>query len=399
MVCRLGSKFPLPAIAGSSLKPLGLLCLRMPESTRTDARLAHARSQNQRRSPAIAVAFMLATLAGLSGCTDQATSTVDLGEPNHTITDPRDLSYLANATPGSHIHDYWGGRSSIRLLEVSWNNNSWACSSCPEGMPFAAVRPPQGLIVPQGTKWVNGTFTIAPGPDDNFERLELWYRTAADTEFRLGGPLESGKPFSIDSSKEQNDPPHYVLSLWQFSVRAYGAGRINASGDMSWSVDAMRGLPLEPYPPHPDRWQGATELRLLDVTGSTLLVRQMNAPVLGQGRSCTNGCPQLMGLPAGIVVPFDAARVVVRLELDGGLPAGVSVFFHGSNTWNLTRPAGHMGSLPNETIYEIELQPGMGDSPYAPNSLWEFLVWLDQPQPAFQAWSGQYRIEAHAFKD
>lgn len=44
----------------------------------------------------------------------------------------------------------------------------------------------------------------------------------------------------------------------------------------------------------------------------------------------------------------------------------------------------------------LELQPSMGDSAYAPEGLWEF--WPDQPQPAFQGWNGQYRLERRAFK-
>lgn len=344
--------------------------------------------------------FLLTLLAALpalalAGCAEDPDPAPAEGEEVGVITDPRDL--LNGTAPGSHIHDYWGGRGQVTVLDESWEGSRWSCGGCSTGgMQFADTRPAEGAIVPQGTRWVNGTFTI-DDPDHQYTGLELWVKTAQDVELRRWGPLESGVPFSIETTQEANDPPHYVLSLWQFAVVALGGDQVTAGGSMAWSVEAVRGLPLVPYPPHPDRWGSATELDLLQDGGGTQLTYVLEVPEYGTNINCNNGCPGLHTLPSGTVVPHDTGRVEVRLRVTEGAPAGLGLWVHGADTWEFTRVEGAMAT-PGETLYTIPIEGSMADSPYAPQSLWEFQVWLDQPQPHLQAWSGQYSIEVRALR-
>ncbi|MFA5944146.1 MAG: hypothetical protein WC876_06745 [Candidatus Thermoplasmatota archaeon] len=344
----------------------------------------------------LAAPLLVALLAGCSDSTNpDAIPEADIG----VITDPRDTSYLQNGSlaAGSHIHDYWGGRERVDIL-ASTASGSWSCSGCTDGMQFFSARPDEGLIVPQGTKWVNGTFTHRSDGEDQFTGFELWVKTAQDSEPQLQGALQSGVPFSINTTQGENDPPHYVLSLWVFEVKALGGSDRHIGGEFELNAAAVRGLPLVPYPPHPDRWNGATELDLLSDSGASELTYQMEDPRGGTSITCASGCPGRHLLPNGTVIPFNTDRVEVRLTIGDGLPVGLGLWFHGGDTWSETKATGELVA-PGETLFTIPIEGAMADSPYAPQSLWEFQVWLDQPQPTLQAWRGEYTIEVFAFKD
>lgn len=331
----------------------------------------------------------------LAGCADSAPP--DEGNaPVSVITDPRDL--LNGTAPGSHIHDYWGGRESVKVLESSDGPNSASCTDCAEGMRFNTERPAEGAIVPQGTAWVNGTFTLESDGRDQYGAIELWVKTAQDSEPWLWGEIRSGEQFSIPSSQERNDPPHYVLSLWEFELHTIGATDMHIGGTYHWNIDAVRGLQLLPYPPHPNRWGDATELDLLSATGSTNLTYQVDLPAYGTEIFCTGSCPWTHRLNDGAVVPHDTSRIEATLTLSGGVPAGLGLWFHAADTWEQTKAEGAPAS-PGRIVYTIPIEGSMADSPYAPQSLWEFEVWLDQPQQPVQAWSGEYTLTIRALRD
>jgi hypothetical protein len=335
-------------------------------------------------------------VAALAGCANPGEPPADAADEASVITDPRDTSYLQNGSmaAGSHIHDYWGGRDRVQVLQD--DGDLWSsCSGggCADGMFAGFARPDEGIIVPQGTKWVNGTFNFTADGAQDFTKLELWVKTAMDSEAKPFATLVPGQPFSFESSQDQNDPPHYVLSLWEFRVMAFGsADSVEIKGSYEWSVEAVRGLPLVPYPPHPDRWEGKTELLLLEDEASALLYQETD-----HSRSCyvaTGRCPGAHDLPDGVVVPFDTSRLEVRI---GGVFPTLSLSFHGADTWNLTAVEGTMGTA--ELVFDVPLGPGVPDSPYAKQSLWSFVVGLDQPQPGDQTWTGTYTITVRAFKE
>jgi hypothetical protein len=343
--------------------------------------------------PALAVALGMAG-AGLAGCSSSPGAQED-AEPVAEITDPRDTSYLGNDQV-AHVHNYWGGQDRVTVLDVEGGPFAASCQGCgDEGMTFSWQRPDEGDIVPQGTAWVNGTFTFEEEGENLYDSFELWVKTAADASSSRWGPIESGVPFSINTTQEQNDPPHYVLSLWEFEVRALGGDEIQVSGSASWSVEAVRGLPLVPYPPHPDRWNGAAELDLLQDTQSSELTYYQEVPYTGY--TCHSGCPRTHSLPDGVVVPFETQEVVVTLSITDGIPAGLGLWYHGADTWEQVQAEGE-SSQQGTWTYTIPVEGSMADSPYAPQSLWEFRVWLDQPQPGLKAWRGTYTIEVVAYR-
>lgn len=349
--------------------------------------------------PGLLLALLVA--AALSGCASPPRGDGQAADDVPVITDPRDYSYLQNATPGSHIHDYWQGRDRVTVLDATGGSFTSSCTGCgPDGMLFSTQLPKDGVIVPQGARWLNGTIGFTPDGENTWKRLELWVRTAADNEARPWGNITPGAPFSLETTNEQDDPPHYVLSLWEFSLKAFGDGDdVQVSGSLAWSLEAVRGLPLVPYPAHPDRWNGATELDLLDETTSSMLSYTEQDPVSGgQSTSCYSGCPGRHRLGDGVVVPFDTATVEVRLSYGAGVPTGLGVSYHGSDTRSMTKLTGTTES-PGVTLYTIKPEPGETDSPYAKQSLWVFQVWFDEPGPLpLQAWSGEYTITVTALK-
>lgn len=338
----------------------------------------------------------------LSGCASSSDGNPDAADNPTVVTDPRDYSYLANATPGSHIHDYWQGRDRVTVLddEVGPFSSSCSGSGCGDGMTFITRAPEDGIIVPQGTRWINGTITFAAEGENTWKRLELWVRTAEDAEPKRWGDVRPGEPFSIESTNEKNDPPHYVLSLWEFALRVYGQqDEVRIAGTLGIDVEAVRGLALVAYPPHPDRWQGATELDLLEETASSALTTYDANPVTGgHSYSCYSGCPATHRLGDGIIVPFETTRVEARLTYGPGLPAGLGLSVHGADTRSLSRVEGTQESS-GVVLFTIDLMPGMADSPYAKQSLWEFAVWMEYPNdPPVQAWSGEYTLQVKALR-
>lgn len=338
---------------------------------------------------ALAVLCLLASGCASPGGGGQASKSPDGVD---IITDPRDTAYLANATPGSHVHDYWGGRDVVDVLDVDGSVWSQCSGGCSDGMNGAWQRPEEGVIVPQGARWVNGTFGFRPGPENDATLYELWVKTAADPETKFLLNLTPGAPFSLEIQQEQDDPPHYVLSLWQFEVHAKGgAGGVTFRGDYKWDVTAARGWPLVPFPPHPDRWGGQTEMPLLDDEREAVLVYQTDATTACYGG--VTGCPGDHAMPDGVVVPHDADHVEVRLTT--AVPT-LGLAYHGADTWELKRIEGRLDGL--DQVFTIPLSETLGDSPYASQSLWEFRVLLDKPQPSAAAWAGSYTLKATAYK-
>lgn len=336
----------------------------------------------------------LATLASiLSGCAGPADEAPRQATDVPTITDPRDTAYLANATPGSHVHDYWGGRERVPVLDVEGEVWSSCSGGCGDGMAGANARPDEGVIVPQGARWVNGTFAFTPGAEHTAKKLELWVKTAADGDTKKVKDLTPGEPFSIEVAQEQDDPPHYVLSLWRFEVVAKGGpSEVTFRGEYSWDVEAVRGWPLVPYPPHPDRWGGADELPILAETRSATLAYQTDTTFSCYG-GAVGGCPGRHTVPDGVVIPHDADHVTARITTN--LPV-LGLAYHGADTWAMQRVEGRLEGA--EQVFDIPLSGTLGDSPYASQSLWEFRVLLEAPQPNAAAWAGTYTLTVTAHK-
>lgn len=335
----------------------------------------------------------------LAGCTS-APDPPAAGGTDSVITDPRDTAYLQAAEPGSHVHDYWEGRTQVTVVEDSSNI---ALSNC--GDDHCAIGfflPPEGTIVPQGTgrlqavaDWEDSEQSAvaqALGMGTAYTRVELWVRTAADGQALPVGTLEKGVPLTFNSTNEQDDPPHYVVSLWEFHLVFWndGSDSTTFSGTMDLKVEAFRTLPLVAFPPHRDQWNGSLELVLHESQGRA----QQTHAVLTY--ACTGGCLPSFGPADGIVVPFDAREVVVSfIPGAGATPVPVSLDFHGADTRTHATIQGQ--PLAEGVLFTIPIQAGMADSPYALQSLWEFRIRLDTPEGQGH-WQGDYRVQAKALR-
>jgi hypothetical protein len=290
--------------------------------------------------------------------------------------------------PGWHLHDYWNGEDRYTALDDEMET-MYTCSGC-DSMDLT-FRGDTNHIVPLGTSAIELTATWTDEGEPRHGVPELWVKTADEHEPSRVGALQSGVPFTFNTTNEHADPPHQVLSRWVWEVRFPAVDdEGHYSGKIRVYAEAIRGLEIPLFPPHPDLWGGKTEIALFEESVGPVLQREEE-----NSRSCYGGCLGWHVPGDGVIVPYDAAEVVVTLTYQPGLPAGLGIMAHGGDTWDM-QP--HEGSAaPLVTTFRVPVTAQTGDSPYAKQSLWEFRVWLDQPTPE-RAFVGGYTIKAVAVK-
>lgn len=338
--------------------------------------------------------LLLLTLSALAGCLGD-----DPASPDETggvvVSDPRDFSHLENKTgPGHHMHDYWGGKETRQVLRESLD-----CSSCtasdsgPDGVIMAGFDPTTDRIVPQGTASLHVTVTWDIKSGDHGE-VALYVRTANMSAPGFVTQIESGVATALDSTNDDNDPPHQRLSLWRFEVRALPPKGSDgaAIGDYQLKIDvvAERGLPIPYFPPHPDLWGESDEILLHERERD----RAYQVGLLG-GTACSPGCPVRFVPDEGLIVPYDAAYVEVVFEVTNGLPAAPTLALHGADTRE-TEVEEPFEEAPLRTVWRVDVTD-RADSPYAKNSLWAFEVSIVASDDVV-AWTGDYRVTATAVR-
>lgn len=348
--------------------------------------------------------FLCALGVLLSGCAGRAPASSSDEPAPDVITDPNDLSYLQNATPGSHAHDYWGGRTEVDVLDLETGGGTIQYAG--DHGVMASFQPPEGNIVPQGTGELEAMldWTISersgPLPDPlptKFTRIEVWVKTAIDGESRFVAVAEKGVPFRFNSTNEQDDPPHYTISLWEFDVVVWNEGGEDTtfSGTFHLVAKAFRTLPLVVFPPHPDQWNGASEIELAQFDMAVMLHTGL---VVTYG--CFGGCADTTFVPGdGLVVPYDTLEVLVTVTTDtASTPVPFLLQAHGSESRTLTDIPATRDEV-GEQFFRIPVLQGdlYGDSPYASQSLWQFRVHMSTPMDQ-GAWTGTYHVTAVATK-
>lgn len=337
----------------------------------------------------------------LSGCASSPGASADAPAGPAVVTDPRDLSYLQNGTPGSHVHDYWDGRTQVTLVDETADIALTSYGG--DHGPIGWFTPPDGTVVLQGTGRIEVTVSWEDAEQDAvgqtvgqgnaYTRLELWVKRANEEEAFPVGPLEKGVPLAFNSTNEQADPPHYTLSLWEFRVVFWndGADEVRFSGSITMKAEGFRTLPLVLFPPHLDRWNGTTQIVLREFTSTA------EETHLVLTYACTNGCLPWFGPDGDLVVPYDAREVQVTFTPSAqSTPVPVVLDYHGADSRSHATVAGQ--ALAGGTLlFSIVLEPGQADSPYAFQSLWDFRVRLDTPMEQ-GAWKGEYHVKAVALR-
>lgn len=351
--------------------------------------------------PIVVVSLVVVPLV-LAGCAEDVAPAAVPEEPEVIlVTDANDLESLANDSfmMAAHQHDYWGGKARLTVMDHVLAGDSCCTTIGSSGfrLDFA---PADGVVVPHGTSRVEVTVTWTDDHPALYEDPELWVQTAADSEMRLVGPLASGGMMVIETTDGDLDLPHQSLSAWRFGVQVAPKGGLvlteRSGGELRIFAEAVRGRDIPIYPPHPDLWGGKLALDLLQ-DEVPHQVWQGVVDEEGRSFSCFMGCwPRVHRAANGTVVPFDATtvEVIVDASPDPGFDFGLK--YHGADTRNFTdlAPASVEGS---KRTYLIPLVPGLGDSPYAAQSVWGFAMYAEKPER--DGWfAGSYTLSARALR-
>lgn len=335
----------------------------------------------------------------LAGCTDEPAPAENDDGPT-LVTDPRDLE--GGNSSGEHLHDYWGGQDRLTLHEEETSGGG-LISTC-NGFSWYVFQPDTDHTVIQGTEFVEITMDWQDEPTDHYSDPELWIRTAEDDAPHFVSAVEPGQTVVFETNNTANDLPHQQLSSWEFHWVLYPGEEADPNcnlwfhGDMTFRSEIVRGLEIPLYPGHPDRWDNATMLPVLDESKSVFLDQGTDEGGNGlclSGGGEDGGCFWENHRPSGgAVVPHDARTVEVRIVPANTGPFDIQFAYHDAATREMTTmdPTREDGDT---RIYVIDVGSG-GDGPYAKQSLWEFRVYPDQQTATYV--EGGYAITVETFK-
>lgn len=345
----------------------------------------------------LVVALLLVSL--LAGCADEPAPVTEDEEPT-LVTDPTDLE--AGNSSGEHLHDYWGGQDRLTLHDEEAGSGGGLISDC-GGYAWFVFRPDPDHTVIQGTASVEITLDWTDDEGSLYTDPELWIRTAKDDQAHFVADVEPGETVVFESTNAANDLPHQTLSAWEFHWVIHPGDDadpfcdLQFVGTMEFRSEIVRGLEIPLYPGHPDRWDNATEMLVLDETKSVFLDQGTDMEGNGlclSGDGEDGGCFWDDHRPSeGRVVPHDARTVEVTIT-HANDPFDIAFAYHGADTreWTPMEPTMEDGDT---RTYLIDVGAA-GDGPYAKQSLWEFRVVPDSAGDLYV--DGQYAITATALR-
>lgn len=305
------------------------------------------------------------------------------------------------------MHDYWEGKTEVDVIS-DYDSGSGSTTYGGQMGLMVNTRPEEGDIVPQGAGvieatvgWTLDNTTALPGrPVNRFTGIELWVKTASDATSHFVSAVENGVPLRFDVLQEQDDLPHYTISLWEFDIYAVNDNDDTTSFSGSFQLDvlAFKTLPLKPFPAHPDRWLGSTEIWLTELDGGTALALAPGPVPIGNSACVGGTCADYIFTPeAGVIVPYDASAVEVIVRTDPtSLPFSLVMQAHGADTRRMTDMTKESDSG-GTAVFRLDVDPGMGDSPYGTQSIWEFRIHVEGPNDV-GVWSGGFNLTAKALR-
>jgi hypothetical protein len=335
----------------------------------------------------------LAVVVLLAGCSSPSGDEAPVVDEPTVITRPDDF---ANSTAaGSHIHDYWGGKDRLTVVDLTHpgggEEGTGPGFASGQDVVVRTFQPESGHVVPQGTASVEVTFTWTDDQLDSYTDPMLWMKTAGQNATERIGPVVNGEMLAIEVGAPAADLPHQLLSAWVFELRMASPDPmpLRFKGSVSLKVDAVRGLPLPVFPAHPDHWQGQADLELVHAEGQLSYSEDT-----GDGGCNGMSCPQLIRPESGRIVPTDA--YLVRVEITTGGQQALELQYH-SGLQREFMVAEPTSEKPGLMVYEILVEHG-GDGPYATQSQWEFTVVPATTGPLRTAWFADYTFDAVAVK-
>lgn len=340
------------------------------------------------RLPAAALVILL-----LAGCSSAPAPDPAPAVGPDVITDP---TMGLNQT-GAHIHDYWGGKDRLVIIgdDAPADESGLGPGFATAGdLAVREFRPSSGHVVPQGTASVEVTFSWTDAEDglDQYSAPTAYVKTAGTNATERLGETENGGTLVLETGLPAADLPHQLLSAWVFELRmspAPDTGVLRFKGVVSVHVEAVRGLELPVFPPHPDHWAGADEIQLIQAEGQLAYWEDT-----GDGGSNGNAGPIVFTPASGAIVPGDASHVAVVVTYTGQFP--LELWFHSATARELA-VAEATASEPGKVTYELPAHDG-ADGPYATQSQWEFTVKPAANGPLRTAWFTDYTIMATAMR-
>lgn len=341
--------------------------------------------------PALLALLLSGLLAGCLGGDGPAAPAVATPDPI-LVTRPDDNAALAEGEMGWHLHDYWDGQDRRTAADAEVSTGGWDCDGC-DGIPLRFRGGPNQLV-PLGTAAIEVLLTWTTEGEQRYAAPELWVKRADEREPRFVALVESGVPVVFNTTNDEADPPHQVLSRWEYFLMLPAIQQeARTAGQFRLYAEAIRGRDIPLFPPHPDHWKGQAEIVLFEEGIDTAFQREN---VAEGARSCSGACLATHVPADGTIVPYDAAEVVVTLTYGPGLPATLGVRSHGGDTWDMA-PSTEEVTGPLTRVFRIPVTEATGDSPYAKQSLWEIEAWLDQPADE-RIFVGSYTLRAVAVK-
>lgn len=359
------------------------------------------------RAPRLVLATLLLLGLALSGCVaDEDGQDATTDDDPVVVTDPADYTYVDNETTAgrAHLHDYWGAETQMTVVEKTVDSSwTWGGDRFERALD---IRPDDGQVFPLGTGRIEATLSWTDSPTDVYGTVELFVKTANDTEPRFVQEIVNGETVGFDVDVDAADLPHQTLSSWIFSldyIRGENQEMMRYDGEVTLEAIAYKVHEIPLFPAHPDQWKNATEIDLLyDGHASTYAV-------YGPGRSSYCLSSNDTGEPScfythvprdGAIVPRDADHLTVVVEQDNELESYVTLGYHGADSRAFTEPEPE--SVDGGTwTYILPVSGSQGDGPYAKQSLWEFELYTNNPSPAgfTQAYRGEYTITVTVHKD
>lgn len=343
---------------------------------------------------------VLLVCAALAGCLTGDAPSDPAPEPAEAAGNGSGNATSLNASgagPGAHVHDFWGGRTELPLMEdavairaVDVRPNETSAEAlqiheCQRGEPVCVGQVTFGLpepasdddvrIVPPGTERVEVTVEWS---DPTITGVNVSYQTAARQFFRSAGSAESGETVVVAHPEMDRlplrwtDDGHASVSRWMFRLTAEGgdAPVAVANGTVDVTVQAFRmDGPLPKEPPHPD-WYNATSTYDL-VQFNESVSNSVQVGPFRTGRTSWTLHPE-NPVPPGTSFVYATVEVDNESPLQDVAPQEARLLYQigWAGDW---REAETAEAEDGEFVFRVPVSPRMADSTYScGSSVWRF---------------------------
>ena len=398
------------------------------------------------------LAVLILALPGLAGCISDAdapgvqlqasndTSLDDLAMPDNRTGDFNAFEETNVTETGAggvdHHHDYWLGRDRVEIFATSAmmdpRPHAFGLGDTPapryadvefnmppgalvfEGtstLEFTVSNPRRHACDPTGATWdAKNTCTDGSGfgtpalptvPDPAPPQLKLLYQHASSgrDEWTDAGPLTWGTPLVLALTPTMTDMPHATTSLWRYRVVSTTPA-LDSTLVFDAAATIVRGGDVPLWPPHPDFYATRASRVVYDGASSS-----------AEGGQAGN----LFGFEDGLVqetpgrlISYGTKSLHIWINVTGMRaapgqePTRWYLYFHNATgDWQ----AAGLDDTVNTTVdkkayvFTVPVNDDGMDSPYAPDSRWEFVLRGTLDTPAFTCYGGcaTYAVEYNMF--